>query len=256
MVLRERGAAGGGHLADARLDRPGHVEVALHQDDAALAPHRVLGPAQAVERPALLVDGRLGRVQVLGLAAVERARAEGHDLPALVEDREDRAVAEAVVVPALVLPLEDQAGLEEERRRELLSQRAEQVVPRIGSGAGPDPLQRLLLEAAAEQVLARPRPRRGPEVVREVLGGRLQQGQHLLARLAVGAAVEPAFGDGHAEAAGDHLHRLGEADPLVQHRELEDVASFAAAEAVEQGRLRAHVEGRRLLLMEGAQALP
>src|SRR5439155_26926103 len=102
---------------------------------------------------------------------------EGDHLAALVQDREDRAVAEAVVMPALVLALEDQAGLEQQRRRELLAQGAEQVVPGVGRSPGPDPLQRLLLEAAAEQVLSRPRPRRRPEFVREVLGGRLEQGQ-------------------------------------------------------------------------------
>jgi hypothetical protein len=58
------------------------------------------------------------------------------------------------------------------------------------------------------------------------------------------------------EAAREQLDRLGEARALAQHEELEDVAALAAAEAVEDRRLLPHVEGRALLLVERAQALP
>ena len=257
MLPGERGAAGGDRLRHARLDRPGHVEVALHEDRPLLADDRVAGPGEAVEDAALRVDRGLGGVQVLGLAAVERARAEGHHLARLVQDREDRAVAEAVVVALLALPLEDEAGL--------LQERAERTSPAARRGGRPRRRARRPARIRSSVSFRKPRPRRysrafgprgGPEGPREVLGRRLHEREHLLALLAVGPGLDAALGHRHAEAAGQHLDGLGEAHPLAQHQELEDVAALAAAEAVEDGRLLAHVEGRALLLVERAQALP
>src|SRR5262249_42061268 len=51
------------------------------------------------------------------------------------------------------------------------------------------------------------------------------------------------------------LDRLGEGDPLDALEEGEDVAVGAAAEAVERPILRIDVERRRLLVVEGAEAL-
>ena len=242
--------------ADALLDRARDVEVALHQHRALPLHDRVARPVEAVEDAALRVDGRLGRVQVLGLAAVEAARAERDHLARLVQDREDRAVAEAVVVAFLALALEHEAGLQQQRRSELAAQRAEQVVPGVARGAGADLLERLLLEAAAEQVLARLRAGGGPERAREVLRRRFHEREQLLALLAVGPGLDAPLGHRDAEAPRQRLDRLGEARALAQHHELEDVAALAAAEAVEDGRLLAHVERRALLLVERAQALP
>ena len=89
-----------------------------------------------------------------------------------------------------------------------------------------------------------------------MLGGRFQQGQELVPLLAVGARVEAVLGDRDAEAPGHHLDGLRKGHALVQHHELEHVPALAAAEAVEEGRVLADVEGRRLLLVERAQALP
>src|SRR6266511_3359032 len=255
---REGGPAGGHRLLDAGLQRPRHVEVPFHEDDPALAPRGVLGPRQAVERPALLVDRGLGGVQVLRLAAVQAARAEGHHLTGLAQDREDRAVAEPVVVPVLALALEHEPRREEDLRRELAAQRAQEVVPGVARRPRPDALQGLLLEPAAEQVLPGLGARGGPEVPGEVLGGRLHEGQDLLALLAVGPGLEAALplGNRHPEATGQRLRRLREAHPLAQHQELEDVPALPAAEAVEDRGLGAHVEGRGLLLVERAEPLP
>ena len=144
----------------------------------------------------------------------------------------------------LALPLEDEARGQEQPGRELAPQRAEEVVPRVARGARADPLERLLLEAAAEEVLARLRARGRPEGAREVLGRRLHEREHLLALLAVGPGLDAALGHRTPKRRASDLDRLGEAHPLAEHQELEDVAALAAAEAVEDGRLLPHVEGR------------
>ena len=53
----------------------------------------------------------------------------------------------------------------------------------------------------------------------------------------------------------EQLHRVGEADLLVQLEELEHVATDAAAEAVEEALVAVDVERRRLLGVERAEAL-
>ena len=256
-VERREGRAAGGHGGlHPRLEGAGHVEIALHQHDPPLLPDGVLGPGEAVEGTALRVDRGLGRVQVLGLAAVEAPRAEGHDLAALVQDGKDGPPPEAVVVSALVLALEDEARGEEDRGREPVLERVQEVVPALAGRSRADALEGLLLEPAAQEVLAGLRAGSGPERPGEVLARRLHQGQDLLALLAVGADLGAPLGHRDAVAAGQGLHGLGEIHPLVEHHELEDVAPRPTAEAVEDRRLGAHVEGRRLLVVEGTEALP
>ena len=58
-----------------------------------------------------------------------------------------------------------------------------------------------------------------------------------------------------ADAAGQVLDRLGEAQVVDLPHERDDVAALAAAEAVEEPLGRAHLERRGLLVVEGAQAL-
>ena len=54
---------------------------------------------------------------------------------------------------------------------------------------------------------------------------------------------------------GEPLDRLDEAEPVDLHQERDDVAALLAAEAVEELTGRGDVERRRLLVVEGAQAL-
>ena len=59
----------------------------------------------------------------------------------------------------------------------------------------------------------------------------------------------------HAEPVGEALDRLGEGQVVDLHDEGDDVAADLAAEAVEGAHARADREGRRLLVVEGAEAL-
>src|SRR5690606_8191507 len=58
-----------------------------------------------------------------------------------------------------------------------------------------------------------------------------------------------------AEPGGHALDRLGEAHVVHLLKEREDVAALAAAEAVVEADLRAHVKTRAALLVERAEAL-
>src|SRR3546814_14018148 len=61
--------------------------------------------------------------------------------------------------------------------------------------------------------------------------------------------------DLYAVLVGQALDGLGEGDAVDLHQEGQDVAALLAPEAVEVAARRGHVEGRRLLVVEGAQAL-
>ena len=84
----QRGPARGHDCRHARLKRLCEIEVALHEHRESLPADGRLGEVQAVERPALGVDGRLRRVQVLRqLIRLDSAAAEGDDRAALTVDR-------------------------------------------------------------------------------------------------------------------------------------------------------------------------
>ena len=98
-------------VATARLDAgevAGHdVGVALDDDGLAARRDRLLGEVEAVEHGRLLVDRRLGGVEVLRLDAVvveEPAGAEADGVAGDVADRPDQAPAEPVVEAAAPAP--------------------------------------------------------------------------------------------------------------------------------------------------------
>jgi len=103
------------------------VHVAFDDDDAARIANRIACEVQAVELATLGEDRRLGRVQVLGLAAVENAAAEADHVPAAVVDREHDPVAEAVVALAVVAG--DHESRRVERRIVVGRKRLRQVLP-------------------------------------------------------------------------------------------------------------------------------
>ncbi len=128
----------------------GHdVCVALDDHDAPLPRDVTLGQIQAVEHLCLLVDRRLGAVEVLRalVVLVEAARAETDDLAGHVADRPHEPASEAVVHPALPLG-------EEPRRRQLLAreaagdERIHRARPALGGVADAEVRRRGRIEAA------------------------------------------------------------------------------------------------------------
>ena len=89
-----------------------------------------------VEQGAALVEqGRVGRIEIFGLARAQDPAAEGDHPAARIADREHQPAAEAVIGLALVLLRGDQqAGLDQLVVAELLERRLE-LAPRIGREA-------------------------------------------------------------------------------------------------------------------------
>ena len=164
VLVAEGGAAGGHGGADPGQVAGHHVGVAL--DDHGLRGAGDLAPGQvdAVEHLALLVDRRLGGVEVLRLDPVvveDPARPEADGVAAGVADRPEQAAAEAVVRRAADRhqPADDELLLAER----LLAQVLEQRLALARGEADAELLGRGLVEAPlGEELPGRPGRRAWP----------------------------------------------------------------------------------------------
>ena len=192
----ERGAEDGDGLADPVLVRHDAVDVALDQEGAPGLGHPLARAVEAVERLPLLVERRLGGVQVLWLLAGERAASEGDHAPLRVRDREDEPAAEAVVVAGGVLAREDQPSAEERLDRMAVpAGRAEQMVPALGRPAQAEGPRRLAAEAASVEVRAGAlRVRAIPEPAFEAARGPLHEREEPVAGAGSGVDSRPGKG--------------------------------------------------------------
>lgn len=247
-----------------------HVEIAFAEDRDAFAPELDARLVQAEEQIALLVERALRAVHVLRrriardlvtCGQLERAAAERDDLSVHVGDGEHQAVAEAIVVAVSALAGDDQAGLfafgeREAARAEVLRE----TIPAVwcvaeAVGRHGLVLHRALVELGAREMRVWVLAQHADEVAR----GRLGDRGEALALLAFAAdrivLARLDLGQLDARAVGELAQRLGEGLALELHHELEDVPRGLAAEAVEELPLRVHVERRRLLRVEGAEAL-
>jgi hypothetical protein len=161
-------------------------------------------------------------------------------------------------VPALALADQtagDQLGVVEALLPEVL----EQVLAATRGEADTELLGGVLVEAAAGQELAG-LLRVGRGQLLGVVGLRdLVRLEHprpqvrlALHGASVGALLVAQL---HAVLVGQPLDRLGERQAVDLHQEGDHVAAFLAAETVKKSAARVDVEGRGLLVVEGAQAL-
>ena len=91
-----------------------------------------------------------------------------------------------------------------------------------------------------------------------MLGGELVDLEDFLAQRALLAAGSAGTGlvlDDDVEALAEGLDGFGKAELLGLAHEGDEVAGFAAAEALEEALVGIHIERRRLLVVERAQAL-
>ena len=95
----------------------------------------------------------------------------------------------------------------------------------------------------------------GREPAAEVLRRRRVRGVQPRATGGLGRGAAVLVVQRVAEAPREPLDRLGEREVIEVAEERVDVARFAAAEAVVEAGLRAHVEARAALVVEGAQPL-
>src|SRR5579883_73751 len=249
---RTAGCHDGGEARGGHTDR---IHVAFDQDDAVLLAHALFRPVQIVEHVALLIYRRFRRVQVLGLiVGGQRASAEGDDAAAAVVDRKHQAVAEDLV-GAAVVALAHQAGLFDQRGRELaLLEEPQQRAAAAVRVAQPELIGGFRRHAAFGEVGARGFARGRVQIRAEML---LRDLVHLVERAAlprVLVGILRAFRHGNAVALGKGLEGFVEAQSFDLHDEVEHVAAGAAAEALVE--LVRGIDGKRgrLLVMEGAQA--
>ena len=215
------------------------------------------GRRDVVERPALVKERRLRRVQVLrGDVLLQRAAAEGHDAPAQIGNGKHDAIAEAVVRHGNLVAGDEQPRFDHVRHRYALP--AEMLLQRepLGRRVADAKLElRRRIETAIGEIAARLGAGTRGEARLEELRRKLH---HLVERLALRVARLVLARDLRQRHAGELRHalnRLGERDALGLHQEVEDVAVLAGGE-VEPHHLRViHEKGRSLLLVERRQAL-
>ena len=231
------------------------IEVAFDQDDAVVPPDRFARLGQAVEKPLLLKDGRLGGVQVLRLSLRgERPSPEPGRTAAVVAHGEEQAIAKAVVGALAFLARLREARLDEQALGEGGRESAREGVPGIGRVTHPEAAHEGLRDAALLQV-------RGRAVAGLAELGRVEavrRGEDLV-ELLLAVFPRPARDtarDGDAEARREGLDRLRKVEPVHLPHEVDDVASGAAPEAVVEPFLAVHREGRRPLVVERAEPLP
>ena len=204
-----------------------------------LARDVALGEVESVEHLRLLVDRRLGGVEVLRAVVVveEAPSAEADDLTGDIADGPHHAAAEAVVDSAL--PLRDEA-----RGRELLvgeSLRAQRVecMPdqplrcvahaEVRGGAG--------IEAAfAEEAPCRCRPRAVASCARKNSAAAAFAAYRRVRPVCLGCGPAIFVVQREADTAGKALDGLGERDVVHVAEERVHVAGLAATEAVVETR--------------------
>ena len=233
------------------------VHVALDDDDALLRTDRLFRSVESVEQGALVEQGRLWRVDVLGAGCVrvgllrrcQEAGAEARDLTTLVADGEHEPVAKAVVAAALAL--DQQPGGHQLIPGEVaLCKVALQGVPAFEAVAELEHLDRVSVQSAGGQVGASGlRLLRVEEGVVEVGGGGLVRlEQPLLSLVLLGV---PALAEADARPLSEQSQRLAELDVVPPHHEVKHVAAAAArAEAVPGLAVRCDRERGGLLVMK------
>src|SRR5207302_1824126 len=237
------------------LVRGDAVEVSLDEEGPVSGPDRVAREVHPVEHLALRVERCLRGVQVLRRLVTEGATAERDHATLEVPDGEEEAAAEAIVEAAPVLPGHDEAGPLEDLLADLLaSHEGEERVPALRRVPEVEALGDGGIDAPPLEVRPRALALRPPEPVRVEREGELHRAvQRLPLALVPAAAI---LREVDAGPAGERPDGLGEREPVLAHQEAERVAADAAAEAVEDALRRIHREGRRLLGVKGAEALP
>ena len=233
---------------------PDHVRIALTHHHPVGLDDVALGPVQPVQHLRLAVDGRLGRVLVLGrvIAAGQDSSTEGHRLSGLIEDGEQQPGSEGVLKTVAAVD-EGEAGLTHHTLGE--GQRADQRIPVVRRPSQPEPARQRAVDAAAAEVVAGGAAvRRGEEPLVVPLDGGLHGLQEPLAPLPVAALAAARVAQRDPGLGRQLLDRGGEVQVLHLLDEAEDVAGRPATEAVVSAHLVADVEGTGALGMERAQA--
>ena len=259
LARGEGGATGRDHVGHPRLVHRHHVGVALHQEAPLLLDDGGLGKVHAVQDPALVVEGALGRVEILGdlLVRGQRAAPKSNDPARHIPNREHDPALEEIPQRS-VLALLAQACLDQLLGGVSCFLRCcGQGVPRIGAVANQERVEDVVPESALHEITAadglagigvahlvhEPLGRPTHEVGEAFLGGSRRDflgGALLLLHL----DVVPT---------GQHAQRFRIARLFQFHEERHDAAPLATRETFENALGRQHVKRRRLLVGERAE---
>ena len=237
-----------------RLRELDHVHVPFAHDGAALAVDEFASFKEPVEFASLVVDRRLGAVDVLGLLVLlEGARTEPDHVTFHVSDREHQSVAVGVV--AAVALVDQKPALDEFGRGVALAPKFLERVPafggvaemKFGGGLAADPATLQIVDRLFALF----------ELARIVAGGVGHVfGEALLTGFALDVAgTAPLARHLHVVEARELFDGLGKFEALVAHEKADGVAGDAATEALEELLGRTDREGRRLFLVEGTARL-
>lgn len=259
MLVAEGGAAGGHRSGDPGQMHRHHVGVALDDHGLVALGDVAFGQIDAEHHVRLLVQQRLGRVDVLGFHRIvveQPAGAEPDHLAGRAADGPQQPPVEPVHRATPALPR--QAGrLQLLELKTLALQVFCQRIPARRCESAPEVTGRLGIEVAFGQILAGRRRLVGLERRRvELRRGRVGRDEPAAAAaVALHAGGRAGVGDRVADPVGEQFDGLDEADVLDLLEERVHVAALAAAEAVEVPVVGADVKRRRLLVVKRAQAL-
>ena len=254
MLGRNRRAERRDAFFKPRLRELDHVHVPFADDGAALAVDEFAPFEESVEFAPLVVDRRLGAVDVLGLLVLlEGARAEADHVTLHVSDREHQPVAVGVV--AAVAFVDQKTALDELGRTVTLAPELLQRVPAFGGVAQVEFGGGLARNPASLQIVDRLFALL--ELSRIVAGGVGHVfGEAFLSGFALNVARTSTLARHlHVVEARELFDGLGKFETLIAHEKTDGVAGNAAAEALEELFGGADREGRRLFLVEGAARL-
>jgi hypothetical protein len=222
------------------------IEVSLDQHTVIVLPYGPFRHVQPVERPALRVDRRFGRVQVLGhLAFVERPASERDDRARVADNRDHESVPEPIdEAPAVAL--DHQPALDLPRQRDLLV--GESAPQRLPSGrrrvAVPEGLDRLGRQPSRLEFATGPGPGRADQLFPVEAGRVLVQLDERLALSRRRPFLRSAFGLRQLDAGPRRQVTDGfrKRHLLLPFDERHHVAADTAPEALEEPLVAVHVE--------------
>ena len=260
MLVAKRGTARRDRGGDPGQMHCHHVGIALDHYRLMSLGDVAFGQIDTEHHRRLLVQQRLRRIDVLGFHRVvieQPPRPEPNHFAGRRADRPQQPPVEAIHRATASLPGQAR-GFQLLELETLALQMLCQRIPARRRESATETTRRIGIEVALRQILAGRRRLVGLQRRRvELCRGRIGRDQPAAAAavtLHVGGR-SPGVGDGVADAVGQHLDRLDEADVFDLLDERVHVATFAAAEAMEVPVVGADVKRRRLLVMERAQAL-
>ena len=207
------------------------IEISLDEDRPIDFSHRILRPMQVIEKTRFVEQLRLGRIQILRIATVERTSAKSDQRSRLAVDGDHEAVSKPIVVPRSTLSRHHQTRQLERLLTMLARQPGQDVVPGVGGIAESVLLDDLLPNAAVIEVSPR-RVVRKSERLMECLRGLVDDFEKVVFVAFLRCLAPTRQLDAHARR--HMLHGFREREALGEREKLEDVAARATAEAIKQ----------------------